>query len=113
MSQHCLSCGACCASLRVSFYWAETDAHPLGSVPQALTKQLTPHYVCMKGTDSPPLRCVALEGKVGEQVSCSIYALRSSTCREFEAGTEECNRARAKHHLPPIELKAIDAKCGE
>lgn len=102
MSKYCLSCGACCASFRVSFYWAETDAHPLGTVPQTLTQTVSPHYVCMKGTDKSPVQCVALEGRVGEQVSCNIYALRSSTCREFEAGSEACNRARAMHHLPAI-----------
>lgn len=102
MSQHCLSCGACCAAFRVSFYWAETDAHPSGTVPQALTQAVSPHHVCMQGTEKNPVHCIALEGEVGKQVSCNIYALRSSTCREFEAGTEECNRARAMHHLPTI-----------
>jgi hypothetical protein len=56
----------------------------------------------MQGTEKNPVHCIALEGEVGKQVSCNIYALRSSTCREFEAGTEECNRARAMHHLPTI-----------
>ncbi|OYZ69206.1 MAG: zinc/iron-chelating domain-containing protein [Methylophilaceae bacterium 17-43-7] len=106
MSQHCLSCGACCASFRVSFYWAETDAHPLGSVPHLLTQSVSPHYVCMNGTEKNPVHCVALEGKVGEQVSCSIYASRSSTCREFSAGSEACNHARAIHHLPAIAVES-------
>lgn len=102
MSDVCLDCGACCHAFRVSFYWAETDEHPQGTVPAGLTTPISPYHVCMKGTDSKLPRCVALEGRVGEQVSCSIYSLRSSTCREFEAGTESCNQARANFGLPAI-----------
>jgi uncharacterized protein len=104
VSQACLSCGACCAAFRVSFYWAETDLDPLGSVPSHLTRQVNQHYVCMAGTEKSPVRCVALQGEVGKQVSCAIYAQRSSTCREFEAGTDACNRARAKLNLPAITM---------
>ena len=102
MSDICISCGACCVTFRVSFYWGETDAYPGGTVPQHLTNQLTPHLVCMKGTEKNPVRCVALEGEVGKSVGCKVYPLRSSTCRAFEAGSEECNRARVKHSLSPI-----------
>lgn len=34
----CLRCGACCASFRVAFHWSETDAHPGGITPAALTE---------------------------------------------------------------------------
>ncbi|MDF0378414.1 YkgJ family cysteine cluster protein [Methylophilus sp. YYY-1] len=102
MSDHCQSCGACCASFRVSFYWAETDAHPLGTVPVAMTTKVNETYVCMQGTETKLVRCVALQGQVGQSVGCSIYALRSSTCREFEAGSVVCNEARAKIGLAAI-----------
>ena len=102
MSQHCLSCGACCANFRVSFYWGETNAHPQGTVPIELTSSINSHYVCMKGTDKATPRCVALAGNVGSQVSCTIYEQRSSTCREFAEGTDACNRARKKYGLPEI-----------
>lgn len=98
----CQSCGACCASFRVSFYWAETDAHPAGSVPQALTQAVTPSLVAMRGTGQRPARCVALQGLVGEAVACSIYAMRSSTCREFAVGDERCRQARQQHGLPEL-----------
>lgn len=103
MSQYCQHCGACCAAFRVSFYWAETDAHPLGQVPAALTQAINPHYVCMNGTERHPVKCTALVGEVGQAVSCSIYAHRSSTCREFEQGSVECNLARKKYGLSVIE----------
>ncbi|MGO4378907.1 YkgJ family cysteine cluster protein [Pseudoduganella sp. RAF53_2] len=99
---HCQGCGACCALFRVSFYWGESDAHPGGSVPQHLTIPVTPYHVAMRGTDTAPSRCVALTGEVGDCVGCEIYAQRSSTCREFNEGTPDCNRARAAYGLSPI-----------
>lgn len=92
---HCQSCGACCASFRVSFYWGET-------VPAHLTVPITPHRAAMRGTESRPVRCIALEGEVGKAVGCSIYGARSSTCRDFTEYTPECNKARAMHGLPAI-----------
>lgn len=102
MSSECVRCGACCAHFRVSFYWAETDAHPAGTVPEHLTIPITPYRVAMQGTESKNPRCAALQGEVGKQVGCAIYPLRSSTCREFEEGDERCNQARARHGLPPL-----------
>jgi hypothetical protein len=102
MSESCQDCGACCAHYRVSFYWGESDAHPGGHVPQALTIPITPYRIAMRGTERSPVRCVALEGEVGRKVSCSIYPQRSATCREFSAGTPECNKARAAYGLAPL-----------
>ena len=74
----CMTCGACCAYFRVSFYWAEADDAG-GLVPSALTA-----------------------------VHCTIYENRPSPCREFamsgENGEENdaCNRARARYGLPPL-----------
>jgi len=107
MSQHCQSCGACCASYRVSFYWAETDEHPEGRVPAALTIPVNPYRVAMRGTDSKPVRCVALTGTVGESVGCSIYEQRSSTCRDFTAGDDRCADVRQRHGLPPLPANAL------
>lgn len=101
----CMSCGACCAFFRVSFYWAEgSDAG--GCVPVELTEPVSPFLRCMAGTKQKPCHCIALDGTPGESVSCKIYPDRPSTCREFsisgEAGeiNEACNRARAWYGLP-------------
>ncbi|KAB2312879.1 YkgJ family cysteine cluster protein [Betaproteobacteria bacterium SCN2] len=108
MSNPCLQCGACCAYFRVSFYWSESEAFLGGTVPPELTEPLNPQRVAMRGTLHSPLRCVALDGEVGESVCCSIYPGRPSPCRELEpwdAGgqpDEKCSRARAAHQLPPL-----------
>lgn len=92
---HCQTCGACCASFRVSFYWGE-------EVPAQLTIPITPHRAAMRGTDRKSVRCIALSGEVGRQVGCTIYPQRSSTCREFTEGSPECAKARALHGLPAL-----------
>ncbi|MFL7843402.1 YkgJ family cysteine cluster protein [Raoultella ornithinolytica] len=103
----CMTCGACCAYFRVSFYWAEADDAG-GVVPTRLTEPLTPFLRCMSGTNQRQIRCAALKGEIGESVHCSIYRHRPSHCREFsqsgEGGevNEACNRARARYGLPPL-----------
>ncbi len=100
----CQRCGACCAVFRVSFYWAEADDAEGGTVPVALTEPVGAHFRCMRGTAMSPVRCVALVGEVGQQVGCSIYPLRSSTCRSVEPGDEQCLKARR--------LRCLDAGDG-
>ena len=95
----CQRCGACCATYRVSFYWAEADDAPRGTVPAALTRQVSAWHRCMAGTEAHPVRCVGLQGEVGQGVACSLYAQRSSTCREVQPGDAQCLRARARHGL--------------
>lgn len=93
----CLSCGACCAHFRVSFYWAEGI-----DIPEHYVEPLTAVYSCMQGTNQTQAYCSALEGKVGEQVSCSIYSMRSSTCREVQMADEQCNKARHAYQMIPL-----------
>ncbi|MDK7055560.1 YkgJ family cysteine cluster protein, partial [Escherichia coli] len=77
----CMTCGACCAYFRVSFYWAEADDAG-GLVPSALTEPLTPFLRCMSGTNQRQSRCAALSGDIGDAVHCTIYENRPSPCRE-------------------------------
>ena len=95
----CLDCGACCASFRVSFYWSEAEARGL---PAALTEQVNAWFSCMGGTNQARPHCIALEGAVGEAVSCRVYDQRPSPCREVEAGDGQCTKARTRHGLPSI-----------
>jgi len=102
-----MTCGACCAHFRVSFYWAEADDAG-GAVPVELTEPLSLLMRNMRGTNAREPRCVALQGEPGGCTSCGIYAQRPSPCREFamsgENGiyNEACDRARARYGLPPL-----------
>jgi len=104
----CITCGACCAYFRASFYWSEADPAAGGLTPPHLTTKLTPHHSVMRGTEQTPPRCIALHGTIGEEVRCVIHPLRPSPCREFQASwvdglhNERCDRARAAHGLPPL-----------
>jgi Fe-S-cluster containining protein len=95
----CLHCGACCATFRVSFYWAEAEA--LG-LPERLTEQVNSWYSCMAGTNRRSPRCQALQGAVGAEVACGVYSNRPSPCRELQPGDEKCNKARLRHGLAPL-----------
>jgi len=107
----CLSCGACCAYFRASFYWAEADDATPGGVPVALTRKLNDHRRSMIGMDGTEPRCIALEGDIGRRVHCSIYEHRSSVCRAFEPSwesgrpNERCDKARAAWGLKPLTLE--------
>lgn len=107
----CITCGACCACFRTSFYWAESDLAIPDGVPHELTDHLQGHLLVMKGTDNRTPRCIALEGSIGGQVRCRIYEQRPTACRNFsppqEEGTtvnERCNEARRKWGLLPFKI---------
>ena len=64
----------------------------------------------MQGTEQKTgNRCIALQGKVGQQVRCTIYENRPSPCRNFQAAYEHgipnkrCNEARMAHQLKPLD----------
>ncbi len=98
----CQSCGACCACFRVDFAVYELDDMG-GHVPSGLAVEVNGSTCRMRGTDHVPIRCAALTGKVGGKVACGIYEWRPSPCREFEAGSDACARARQRHGMQPLE----------
>jgi len=73
-----------------------------GTVPSGLAVDVNGSTCRMRGTDHVPIRCAALTGQVGVQVACGIYEWRPSPCREFAEGSDACERARARHGLPPL-----------
>jgi len=75
MTHPCTTCGVCCASFRVDFSVMETQTQG-GSVPDGLA--------------------------LADRVACGIYEWRPSPCREFEAGSDACERARLRHGLAPL-----------
>lgn len=104
----CLSCGACCAFYRASFYWTEAADSAPGGVPAEMTEKLNDFRLAMKGTGLSSPRCIALDGFIGRRVSCSIYERRASVCREFEPSWQNntanprCDKAREAWGLAPL-----------
>ena len=104
----CLTCGACCAAFRVSFYWSESDSAVADSVPADMTCRMAPLLSAMKGTNQTHPWCIALQGNVGVNVRCAIYERRPSVCREVtpsghkSAANVWCDRARAIWGLPSL-----------
>lgn len=109
----CMACGACCASFRVAFHWREAEINLSDitalNVPPDYTEDLDFERRCMKGTNKKHQpKCIALNGRIGQKVSCQIYSNRPSVCRRFEASYENgypnprCDEARAKHGMPPL-----------
>lgn len=97
----CTTCGACCHSYRVEFAVYEL-ASAGGSVPDELTEPAGGIRYRMQGTGAVPIRCTALEGRLGEHAHCRIYPLRPSPCAELQEGSYGCNKARVRHGLPPL-----------
>jgi Fe-S-cluster containining protein len=79
-----------------------------GQVPTQLTEPYTATTACMREHPDIPGRCIALEGVVGQEVRCTIYAQRPTACSEFAPlaaighGDEACNAACRKQGLPPL-----------
>ncbi len=109
-SNPCTSCGACCCYFRVEFYWREAEKESDHPVPVQLTADLNSFKRCMKGTlEKSGNRCIALGGKIGKTVGCTVYSNRPSPCRKFQASyadgkpNKRCDEARAAHGLKPLQ----------
>ena len=98
----CTTCGACCTAFVV------VDAER-ASIPNS--KLWTVTSVNENGEESakrflrrrePDFACAALEGEVGDEVSCSVYENRPSMCRKFEAGSDRCHAVRRAFGIEPF-----------
>lgn len=92
--------------MRVDFSAAELLSQG-GTVPDGLAEPVTASTCRLRGTDHSPPRCAALGGTLGERVACGIYEWRPSPCREFEAGTPACERARRRLGLSGAGLALV------
>lgn len=88
----CLTCGACCReaydSVEVGLMERINKTHP-----ELIVRDRKRLKIRRSGN-----RCAALEGgcSAHEDYSCSIYASRPKTCRDFTLGSENCLHARCK-----------------
>ncbi len=108
MINPCLTCGACCAFYRVSFYWRERSDYQPNGVPRELCEDLNEFRCVMKGTNQPNPRCISLLGTIGKHVFCKIYWRRPAVCRDIEPSyknghpEKKCDKARLAYGLPPL-----------
>jgi hypothetical protein len=100
----CQRCGACCCNSAENraegyvYYVPVEEGARLRSRPELMRKLVvedrdgTPHLKLDRDG-----RCVALRGRLGDRVKCTIYHDRPRACRRVEAGSEACLRARRDH----------------
>lgn len=104
----CQACGACCCNPDEN----RAEGYPWYVEVQADSRllqreELRKRYVVRDSEGVPHLRldpsgrCVALRGRLGQYVSCAIYADRPRGCRLVEPGTPRCLQARRERGLGP------------
>jgi Fe-S-cluster containining protein len=98
----CQACGACCATFDV--WLDEADRTRFEGSPRLV--RLTVLQKPSSGAawdwrflrrDRETGRCAALEGQL-TACRCTIYEDRPRLCRVFEAGSDECRKARRAVH---------------
>jgi Fe-S-cluster containining protein len=106
----CVTCGACCCNpnenRRTGYvdYVQVTDRDvPLRRNLEALRTWAVRNedgewHLRLKDEEQ---RCAALQGELGVQVGCTIYALRPRACRHVQAGDPYCLRARRERGIDP------------
>jgi Fe-S-cluster containining protein len=98
----CQSCGACCVNAKENIaegvhHWVAIESNAVLWQRKDLVKKL----VCHDEEGRPHLRldlqhrCMALHGRIGDRVTCSIYNHRPQGCRKVQPGDRECLRSRA------------------
>ena len=102
----CTRCGACCTNPN------ENRAEGFVDYVEVLAKDsllaepdLVKRLVVYNGAGEPHLRlhqdgrCLALRGRLGHRVSCTIYERRPTACRKVEPGSERCLAHRRERQL--------------
>ena len=106
MDFDCRSCGACCANPdenRAEGFvdWvAVRDGEPLlddARLAQRLvvTNALGERHLRLDSA----WRCLALRGRIGHRVSCTVYGLRPEGCRRIEPGDARCRQYRRERGI--------------
>ena len=81
---------------------------PQYSPPPEYVVRVDDSTSAMMGTWDQRMRCVAVSGKIGQSVQCSIYENRPSCCRSFQASYENgqrnrrCDKARLARGLKAL-----------
>ncbi len=97
----CDCCGACCGSYFIfaSAEDARREPRIIAEARQLPASQATPEYQY----HLYPLPFLEACGFLGEDRRCSIYETRPDVCRQFAAGDHQCQLARERKGLPPLQ----------
>lgn len=102
----CTACGACCCNPPENRAEGFTDYIEVDDRAPLLRKPaLVQRLVVWSDSGAPHLRldpdgrCLALRGRIGARVRCTIYPDRPRVCRLVEAGSELCLRYRRARGL--------------
>ncbi len=102
----CESCGACCVNPDENRAEGYVHYVEVRDTKLLTKKDLVKKLVVLDPAGVPHLRldpsthrCLALEGKLGQRVRCTIYALRPKGCRMLEPGDARCLVARKERGL--------------
>ncbi len=107
---NCQKCGACCLDQLivlmpgddVPFHMVMDKSRVSVEHKGGLPDGLTPLDHCVgKVMRNQFGRCVALTGRLGKDVSCSIYESRPRICKVMKKGDWACLEVRMLRHLEP------------
>lgn len=96
----CDGCGACCGAYLIFASVNDAIREPrIASETQKLAEWLeTPRWAYRLHPLPFHEACCFLDA----DRRCAIHATRPDVCREFAAGSDPCQRARAMKNLPPL-----------
>lgn len=104
----CVSCGACCYNPNDNRELGFIDYVEIEPSDRVMKKRdLVRRLVVLDDDLIPHMRlnhhhrCVALTGRLGVKVGCSIYHDRPAMCRSFSAGSKKCKELRRERGIDP------------
>jgi hypothetical protein len=101
----CTRCGACCLNPPENVAegyseYVEVEARDsLRAKPELVRRYARERDGRLHMRITSDQRCLALAGRVGQRVRCSIYHERPSPCRRVQAGSDLCRRYRRDQHI--------------
>jgi Fe-S-cluster containining protein len=104
----CDGCGVCCRSYLIFASEADATREPrIADEGRKLAEHLaTPEWVYQLFPLPFHQACCFID----ESARCTIYEGRPDVCRAFAAGGDQCQAARLRAGLPPLEPVGQDAR---
>ncbi len=102
MELDCLQCGACCYQRPGTILVPEADLVRFkGAGRDDILAQLEPGHFSQMAFKMNEQGCCVFHGREGAPHECQIYEERGTTCRQFEAGSQQCLEFRRDRGIDP------------